>query len=125
TESQTAGDAGDIMWPIRVPMKEKDAVGQKKDLEADLEPPGVQWNSALHIKGFIPGCSLPGNYIRAIASTEIKMPAGNGITCGVERAGGFSGKNSPYTLLMTLKSLPATIKMVVFTTLPRLLPASS
>lgn len=33
-------------------------------------------------------------YRIAIHSTEIKMPAGNGITCGVLRAGGFTGKNS-------------------------------
>jgi len=33
-------------------------------------------------------------YRRAIHSTDIKIPAGNGITCGALLAGAFSGKNS-------------------------------
>jgi hypothetical protein len=35
------------------------------------------------------------NYGSAMHSTEIKMPAGKGMTCGVLLAGAFSGKNSP------------------------------
>jgi hypothetical protein len=64
-------------------------------------------------------------YLRAIHSTEIRIPPGKGITWGVLRAGGFSGKNSLYTLFTTPKSFPLTMKMVVFTILLRLLPASS
>ena len=54
-------------------------------------------------------------YSNAIHSTEIKIPAGNGITCGVLRAGALAGKISAYTLFKTAKSLPVTINTVVFT----------
>jgi hypothetical protein len=37
---------------------------------------------------------FPLSYTSAIHSTEIKMPAGKGITCGMLLAGAFSGKNS-------------------------------
>jgi hypothetical protein len=40
-------------------------------------------------------------------------------------AGAFSGKNSLYILLITAKSFPATMKMVVFTTFDMSEPASS
>jgi hypothetical protein len=33
-------------------------------------------------------------YARAMHSTDINIPAGKGMTWGVLRAGGFSGKNS-------------------------------
>src|SRR5579859_7935971 len=79
--------------------------------------PKMQTSGILHKR--------PLSYKSAMHSTEIRIPAGNGITWGVLRAGGFSGKNSPYTLLMTLKSFPDTMKIVVFTTLLMLLPASS
>ena len=42
----------------------------------------------------------------AIHSTVINIPIGKGMTCGVLRAGVFLEKNSSYTLLITLKSLP-------------------
>ena len=64
-------------------------------------------------------------YASAIHSTEIRMPPGKGKTWGTLRAGAFSGKNSEYTLFITAKSFPATMKIVVFITLDILLPASS
>ncbi len=71
--------------------------------------------------------SFPGfrSYITAIHSIETRIPAGKGITCGALLAGAFSGKNSLYTLLITLKSLPVTMKIVVFTIFERVEPASS
>ena len=61
----------------------------------------------------------------AMHSTDTKIPAGKGITWGVLLAGAFSGKNSLYILLITAKSFPVTMKMVVFTTFDMSEPASS
>ena len=64
-------------------------------------------------------------YTSAIHSTEISIPAGKGITCGVLLAGAFSVNISLYTLFKILNSFPETINTVVFTIFSRLLPISS
>ena len=41
-KSQASADAGHIVWPVRIPMQEEEAVTQEESLEEDLEPPGVR-----------------------------------------------------------------------------------
>jgi hypothetical protein len=55
--------------------------------------PMMQATLKLHKGGFF--CYR----MRAIHSTEIRIPPGKGSTWGTLRAGGFSEKNSPYTFI--------------------------
>ena len=54
----------------------------------------MRYMSIIFIRHILVNCPIAYFYLRAIHSTETKMPPGNGITWGVLLAGGFSGKNS-------------------------------